>query len=502
MKRLFLFCTALLLACTMLFAGAGTAYAQTGGDEPAPTDVTSQCEYDCSVKSKYLRARLANLNIKEKQAIEADGWISITWDDADVDYVCYSWTDVEKDGDGIAPRPYTVCLLDQKGAVIEKREGEPYWNCCIAIEDNVHGVRLKVSEKAILCTLMAFSGSAPSDFHLWRPTPDKLDFLVIATHPDDDTLFMGNIVPTYGGECGFEGSILYMATRERIRRTEALNGAWIMGLRTYPMMAGLPDIPMKYREKYKKDFLPEDVERQLVRYLRRVRPEVVITHDDNGEYGHWQHKIVAAAARLAVVDAADPAYDPESAEAYGVWQVKKLYLHLAEENPIFISATEPLRAFDGRTGWEVAQEAYLCHQSQYIKYGTWNHLCDNQNENSLERFGLVFTTVGLDTGINNMFEHTYLCPEPTPEPTEEPTPEPTEEPTPEPTPTPLPIEEDATGTETAIAEPVQPVQTKQPEPPQTAEEPAQIPYLWLAVAGALVAAAIVGIVVLIRKRKD
>ncbi|MBQ2201350.1 MAG: hypothetical protein II412_02155, partial [Clostridia bacterium] len=171
-------------------------------------------------------------------------------------------------------------------------------------------------------------------------------------------------------------------------------------------------------------------------------------------------------------------------------------------NPIFISATEPLRAFNGRTGWEVAQEAYLCHQSQYIKYGTWNHLCDNQNENSLERFGLVFTTVGLDTGINNMFEHTYLCPEPTPEPTEEPTPEPTEEPTPEPTPTPLPIEEDATGTETAIAEPVQPVQTKQPEPPQTAEEPAQIPYLWLAVAGALVAAAIVGIVVLIRKRKD
>ncbi len=410
MRRHFPIFITLLLAAAMLFAGAGTAYAQTDGEERKPTDVTRQCEYACSKKSKYLRSRLANFNESEKQVLEAGQWVSISWTDADVDFVYFSWTDAV----GIAPPPYTVALLDRNGSPIREYEGEPYWNSGTAIEDGVYGVRLRVSEKGFLMTLMAFSGGAPSDYHPWRPTPEKLDFLVIAMHPDDDALFMGNVVATYCGEYGLEGSILYLATRTRVRRTEALNGAWIMGLRTYPMMAGLPDIPIKYRETKKNDFLPEDVELELVRYLRRVKPEVVITHDDGGEYGHWQHKIVAAAARLAVVDAADPAYDPESAEAYGVWQVKKLYLHLAEENPIFITATEPLEAFGGRTGWEVAQEAYQCHQSQRL----WYHLCDNKNENSLERFGLVFTAVGPDTGINDMFENVDLSPEPTPEPTQ------------------------------------------------------------------------------------
>ena len=79
MKRLFLYYTALLLACAMLFAGTGTAFAET--DDDASTDVTAQCEYGCNVKSKHLRSRLANFNEKEKHTIEADGWVSITWDD-------------------------------------------------------------------------------------------------------------------------------------------------------------------------------------------------------------------------------------------------------------------------------------------------------------------------------------------------------------------------------------------------------------------------------------
>ena len=159
-----------------------------------------------------------------------------------------------------------------------------------------------------------------------------------------------------------------------------------------------------------------------------------MTHDVNGEYGHWQHIVVANAIQAAVVDAADPSYDTESAERNGVWQVKKLYLHLSETNPIFISATVPLQAFDGRTGWEVAQEAYQCH-------------CNNEKENSLEKFGLVYTAVGLDTGINDMFEN--IDPAalsdfvPTPAPTETPTPEPTETPTPVPSETPTPVPSEA-----------------------------------------------------------
>lgn len=473
MKRVFQSVTGMLLVLLLLLPGVARRSASADGES---RDVSAKCTYESSRKSKYLRDRLANLDEKEAHALDAGDWVLIRWSDAPVDFVYFCFSDTV----GIEPPPYRIALLDQNGGVIGEREGERYWSSGVAIEEGVYGVRLTVSGKIKLRTLMAFSGGAPSEYHPWQPTPDKLDFLLIAMHPDDDTLFLGNLMPTYGAERGLTGSILYLATRTPVRRIEALNGAWIMGLRTYPLMAGLPDIPIKYREERKREFLVEDVERTLVRYLRRLRPEVVFTHDDNGEYGHWQHIVTAAAARLAVVDAADPSYDPESANAYGVWQVKKLYLHLAAENPIFISATVPLDAFGGRTGWEIAQEAYQCHQSQRL----WNHLCDNENENSLERFGLVFSAVGPDSGINDAFEHVTTGPAPTETPTPEPTEAPTEAPTPEPT-------EVSTEPPTAA-----PTQTPAPEPvaaptagSEKTEETKRSPVLLFATACMLLAAA-------------
>lgn len=411
------------LSLVLLCTGVRAASADRTTD--APTSYAKKSTYADARKRKSLVNRLGDRDEGTYYSFSKDEWVSVRWKNAEVDFVYFEWTDKI----GVDPAPYTIELLDADGGVLETREGEPYWNNGVEIAEGVFGVRLTPHADAELCTLIPYIGGAPKDYHPWQPTVQKAGFLVIAMHPDDDCLFMGNVVATYGAERGFNGTILYLATRTRVRRTEALNGAWIMGLRTYPLMAGLPNIGAKYREARKNEFLPEDVERVLVRYLRRLKPEVAVTHDDNGEYGHWQHIMIAETIRLAVKDAADPAYDPDSASQYGVWQVKKLYLHLAAENPIFITATEPLAAFDGRTGLEVAQEAYQCHQSQRL----WNHLCNNENECSLERFGLVFSTVGLDTGINDLFEHIDPTPEQTPEPTAEPTPEPTEEPTPEPT---------------------------------------------------------------------
>ena len=384
----------LALTALLLLTSAPAAAAEKDG----PENLAKKCTYNGSRQADRLKSLLGDRKLDTRTKMNDDGWVSVEWTDSQpVDFVYWEWSDEA----GVEPSAYTVELLARDGSVIEKRKGEQYWNSGVEIEDGVYGVRLRITDAMELCTLIPFSGGAPSDYHPWEPTIEKADFLVIAMHPDDDTLFMGSMIPTYGAERGLRGTILYLATRTRVRRTEALNGAWTMGLRTYPLMAGLPDISMKNREKYKKDFLTEDVEQVLVRYIRMLQPEVIMTHDVNGEYGHWQHIVVSEAIQLAVEDAANPAYDPESAEMSGTWQVKKLYLHLYEENPIFVSATVPLDAFDGRSAWEVAQEAYQCHQSQRL----WYHLCNNENENSLEKFGLAFTTVGLDTGSNDMFEN-------------------------------------------------------------------------------------------------
>ena len=57
-----------------------------------------------------------------------------------------------------------------------------------------------------------------------------------------------------------------------------------------------------------------------VEVIREVRPQVVITYDENGDYGHPDHIMAHRVAMAAVERAADPAYGAGEA-----WQVAKVY---------------------------------------------------------------------------------------------------------------------------------------------------------------------------------
>ena len=66
----------------------------------------------------------------------------------------------------------------------------------------------------------------------------------------------------------------------------------------------------------------DEAVRALVAVLREVRPQVVVTYDSNGGYGHPDH-VQAHRVTVAAFDAAaDPAFAPELGE---VWQIAKLY---------------------------------------------------------------------------------------------------------------------------------------------------------------------------------
>jgi N-acetyl-1-D-myo-inositol-2-amino-2-deoxy-alpha-D-glucopyranoside deacetylase len=57
-----------------------------------------------------------------------------------------------------------------------------------------------------------------------------------------------------------------------------------------------------------------------VEVVREVRPQVVVTYDDNGDYGHPDHVMAHRVATAAVERAADPAYGEGPP-----WTVAKLY---------------------------------------------------------------------------------------------------------------------------------------------------------------------------------
>lgn len=299
---------------------------------------------------------------------------------------------------------------------------------------------LPLEEKLYICEASAFGpGAMPDDIPHPEAPLEKTDFLLIATHPDDEWVFLGGVYPIYGGERGYAGTVAYVTLPSWERGHECINGLWIGGVRTHPFFLGFPDIYQSAPKKQKDLFKREEVVLALVRLYRRIKPLVVVTQDpENGEYGHWQHKLSASAAFDAVKLAADPTYDPASEARYGVWTVRKMYQHFARGmSTLELDVDAPLSHYGGRSALEVAQAGYKAHKSQ--RRTPYRPGAARASRGDIRQFGLTWSTVGPDTG-EDLFEHipeaelaanwqateppATMAPEPTAEPTFEPAPTP------------------------------------------------------------------------------
>lgn len=140
--------------------------------------------------------------------------------------------------------------------------------------------------------------------------------LAILAHPDDESLGTGGVLARYAAEG--VGTHLITATRGqagrfygdrprpgdeevgRVREAELRAAASVLGVRTVRVLGhrdgALDQVPTGV-------ILPE-----LVREIRRVRPQVVITFDPYGAYGHPDHIAISQQTAAAVVAAADPGY--------------------------------------------------------------------------------------------------------------------------------------------------------------------------------------------------
>lgn len=288
-------------------------------------------------------------------------------------------------------------------------------------------------------------GELPDWVQRWEPTCKKADLLLLSAHPDDELIFFGGTIPTYAAEKGMNVVVAYMTSSNTTRKSELLNGLWLCGVRNYPVIGTFYDSYSSKLEDAYARWKKKDVQAFLTELLRRYRPEVVLTHDVNGEYGNGAHKLCADAMQLCVERAAQESFLPELAERYGVWQVKKLYLHLYRENPIVMDWNVPLASFGGKTGLELAREAYELHVTQQ----NTRFVVTDEGDTSCAEFGLVFSAVGPDVIGGDFMENipaeaiTGVQSDGMPRRTPIPTPEPTA--TPVPTPTPVPQKKSAAG---------------------------------------------------------
>lgn len=255
-----------------------------------------------------------------------------------------------------------------------------------------------------ICEIFAYSeGELPGSVQTWEKPLDAADLLVFSTHADDEVLFFGGAVTLYSA-LDYRTQIVYMCNYwngEKVREHEKLDGLWTMGVRNYPVNMEFDDHYAESLEEAKSKYDYAALVTAVTENIRRFKPLVIVSHDINGEYGHGGHIILCAALREAVEKTADASFEAASAERYGVWNVPKTYLHLYKENALRLDLRENMSALGGRTPLEVEKAAYLKHVSQQW---CWFYV-DDEYQYSCAAFGLYRTTVGADTGRNDMMEN-------------------------------------------------------------------------------------------------
>lgn len=380
-------------------------------NEEAAQDVTALSRSVAKEDGRAIR-RTRDGKLETYAEYSAGSAFSLTWAaDAGVRTAYVKWLAL--------PDCAILVQSDENGKELSREMIEqPVYNDCYSILPEARRLSLSCENGMQISEVTLFSqGVLPEEIHVWQPPLNKADLMVVSAHCDDELIFFGGTIPYYAGERGLAVQVVYMANGDRARVDEALNGLWHAGVRNSPVFLPLKDV---YTESLKRMLLnwgEEETTGMLVDLIRRFRPEVIVSHDLNGEYGHAAHMATAYCLREAVPKAASEQAYPDSANKYGVWQVKKLYLHLYPEQKIRMDWNKPLAVFGGKTALEIANEAYHMHVSQ-LEYHSDVY---GEGEYSSFDYGLAMTELGPDEAKNDFFEHVdpkalsnYIAPTPQP----------------------------------------------------------------------------------------
>jgi LmbE family N-acetylglucosaminyl deacetylase len=197
--------------------------------------------------------------------------------------------------------------------------------------------------------------------------------LTISAHPDDESLFGGgtlamfteqghsvHILETTRGEGGEVGEPP-LTTQEELgayREQEVRKAARALGARDIFFMPFI-DPYMEINGIARPIDTPLEAFTEAIgHYIKRLRPDLVITHGSNGEYGHPQHIYTHQAVRLALANG----FRDTSLLSWCAW-------YEPTEHARILNKDDRADIVLDVTPWLDAKiEAALCHQTQHAMF--------------------------------------------------------------------------------------------------------------------------------------
>jgi len=285
--------------------------------------------------------------------------------------------------------------------------------------------------------------------------PGKAWLMAVHAHPDDEGIFFGGVLPYYALTLDLPVVLVNMTTGwlnddgsqtadSFTRQAELTEAAVHYGLDDAPVFVLFQqtnwNIGIENSWDRWADYITDGddiadgqrmASRRLAELIRTYRPEVIATHDFDGEYGHPDHKALAfataaawdlAAGRDAVIDdGVTPSIviTPDGV-AGEPWEARKLYVHSYDQGRLFHDHWETVSIDDNGDGWpdrsprQVATFALYAHASQgspsvATVYDPLANGGNSWDDHPSELWGLYASTVGPDTPAAD-FEiegHTY-----------------------------------------------------------------------------------------------
>jgi LmbE family N-acetylglucosaminyl deacetylase len=231
---------------------------------------------------------------------------------------------------------------------------------------------------------------------------DSLRLIGILAHPDDESLGMGGTLARYAKE-GVETYLVTATRGERGRFGDAgvRPALQVVGeVREAELRAAGKELGI--REIHFLDYIDGDLDRanateaqgKIVPFIRRIKPDVVVTFGPDGAYGHPDHIAISQLASASVLLAADTDYATASGEAphrvskfyYIAWSKPKWDAYQAALKKLVVTVDGVERQVAPWPEWAVTTvldtsgvsdtvwRAVSCHQTQMAIYSKLEHL--------------------------------------------------------------------------------------------------------------------------------